>query len=42
MIKSEIFDFINKDMNKINNIGIEDISSFIKKNNDFEEIQNYN
>ena len=42
MIKSEIFDFINKDMNKINNIGIEDMSSFIKKNNDFEEIQNYN
>ena len=42
MIKSEIFDFINKDMNKINNIGMEDMSSFIKKNNDFEEIQNYN
>ena len=42
MIKSEIINYINKDMSKINNIGTGDISSFIQKNKDFEEIQNYN
>ena len=42
LIKSEIINYINKDMSKINDIGIDDISSFIQKNNDFEEIQNYN
>ena len=41
LIKSEIIDYINKDMKKINNIGIDDIRPFIKKDNDFEEIQNY-
>ena len=42
LIKSEIINYINKDLSKINNIGINDISSFVGKNNDFEEIQNYN
>ena len=42
LIKSEIINYINKDMSKINNIGIDDISSLIQKNKDFEEIQNYN
>lgn len=42
MIKSEIIDYINKDMSKINNIEIDDISSYIRKDNDFEEIEKYN
>ena len=42
MIKSEIIDYINKDMSKINNIEIDDISSYIRKDKDFEEIEKYN
>ena len=42
LIQSEIINYINKDLSKINDIGNGDISSFIQKNNDFEEIQNYN
>ena len=42
MIKSEIIDYINKDMSKINNIEIDDISSYMRKDNDFEEIEKYN
>ena len=41
LIKSEIIDYINKDMNNINQIVNEDINTFITKNN-IEEIQNYN
>ena len=42
IIKSEIIGYINKDMNNINKLTTDDISSFINKNNDLEEIQNYN
>ena len=42
IIKSEIIGYINKDMNNINKLATDDISSFINKNNDLEEIQNYN
>ena len=42
MIKSEIIDYINKDMSKINNIEIDNISSYTRKENDFEEIEKYN
>ena len=33
----EIIDYINKDMSKINNIEIDNISSYTRKENDFEE-----
>ena len=42
LIKSEIIDYINRDMNDINNIPIDNISNFVNKNSNFEEIQNYN
>ena len=42
MIKTEIIDCINKDMSKINNIEIDDISSYMQKDIFFDEIQNYN
>ena len=42
MIKSEIINYINKDMSKINNIEIDNISSYMRKENDFEEIEKYN
>ncbi len=42
LIKSEIIDYINRDMNDINNISIDNISNFVNKNSNFEEIQNYN
>ena len=41
IIHSEIIDCINKDMNYLNSIDIENISSF-KNKNIFDEIQNYN
>jgi ankyrin repeat protein len=41
IIHSEIIDSINKDMNYLNSIDIENISSF-KNKNIFDEIQNYN
>lgn len=40
LIKSEIIDYINKDMSNIENI--EDINFFINKDNNFDKIQNYN
>ena len=43
IIKSEIVDFINKDMVSINAKNLSNISSFVNINNkDFDEIQNYN
>ena len=42
LIKSEIIDYINKDMSNIKNMDSEDMSSFINKDNNFDEIQNYN
>lgn len=43
IIKSEIVDFINKDMVSINIKNLSNISSFVNINNkDFDEIQNYN
>ena len=42
IIKSEIIDYINKDMNNLNTIDIEDTSLFINKDNNIDEIQNYN
>ena len=43
IIKSEIVDFINKDMVSINAKNLSNISSFVNVNNkDFDEIQNYN
>ena len=42
-IKSEIVDFIKKDMVNINGNNLSNISSFVNnKNKDFDEIQNYN
>jgi len=41
-IKSEIIDYINKDMNNMNNLDFSNLSSFINKNDDIEQIQNYN
>ena len=43
-IKSEIIGYINKDMNNINKLTKNDISTFINENenNNLEEIQNYN
>ena len=40
LIKSEIIDYINKDMSNIENI--EDINFFINKDSNFDKIQNYN
>ena len=42
LIKSEIIDYINKDMKNIDNIDCSNLSSFVNKNNNFDEIQNYN
>ena len=42
LIKSEIIDYINKDMNNLNSLDFEDMSLFINKDNYFDEIQNYN
>lgn len=42
IIKSEIIDYINKDMNNISNLEIDDNSLFINKDNNFDDIQNYN
>ena len=42
LIKSEIIDYINKDMNNLKSINIEDLNSFTNINNNFDEIQNYN
>ena len=42
LIRSEIIEYINKDMNNIDKMDRSDISSFINKNNNFDEIQNYN
>ena len=42
LIKSEIIDYINRDMNNMNCISIDDISYLVNKNNNFDEIQNYN
>ena len=41
-IKSEIIDYINKDMNNMNNLDFSNLSSFMNKNDDIEQIQNYN
>ena len=41
-IKSEIIDYINKDMNNMNNLDFSSISSLMNKNDDIEQIQNYN
>ena len=41
-IKSEIIDYINKDMNNMNNLDFSNISNLINKNDDIEQIQNYN
>ena len=42
LIKSEIIDYINKDMSNISNLEIDDNSLFINKDNNFDDIQNYN
>ena len=43
LIKSEIIDYINRDMNNINNnLSSENISNLVNKDSNFEEIQNYN
>ena len=41
-IKSEIIDYINKDMNNMNSLDFSNISSLMNKNDDIEQIQNYN
>ena len=41
-IKSEIIDYINKDMNNMSNLDFSNISSLMNKNDDIEQIQNYN
>ena len=41
MIKSEIVNFINRDMNNINNISGENISYLVNKSENFDEIKNY-
>jgi hypothetical protein len=43
LIKSEIIDYINRDMNNINNnLSSENISNLVNIDSNFEEIQNYN
>ena len=43
LIKSEIIDYINRDMNNINNnLSSENISNLVNKDSNIEEIQNYN
>ena len=42
LIKSEIINYINKDMNNIKTIEPDDISLFLDIDNNLEEIQNYN
>lgn len=41
-IKSEIIDYINKDMNNMNGLDFSNISSLMNKNDDIDQIQNYN